>query len=91
MRDYLLRNFLLFRYSSTFDVRLDIEDAIERLKPHVSGAAQRARVCGVSRTNSKQRKKSKVSAVRRNGTEAATDFGGCVLLVCCVVRVCFCC
>jgi intron-binding protein aquarius len=33
LRDYFLRNFELFRMSSTFDVRLDVEDAIARLAP----------------------------------------------------------
>ncbi|CAH8609976.1 unnamed protein product [Dicrocoelium dendriticum] len=33
LQDYLLRNFNLFRLESTYEIRLDIEDAVTRLKP----------------------------------------------------------
>lgn len=36
MRDYLLRSFELYRLASTYDVRLDLEDSISLLKPHIS-------------------------------------------------------
>ncbi|XP_065882435.1 RNA helicase aquarius-like [Dysidea avara] len=36
LHDYLLRNLTLFQLESTYEIRLDIEDAITRLKPWVT-------------------------------------------------------
>jgi intron-binding protein aquarius len=36
LHDYLLRNFILFRLESTYEIRQDIEDAVSRLKPWVT-------------------------------------------------------
>ncbi|PVU96973.1 hypothetical protein BB559_002194 [Furculomyces boomerangus] len=33
MNDYLMRNFTLYRLESTYQIRLDVEDAIKRLNP----------------------------------------------------------
>ncbi|KRY72483.1 Intron-binding protein aquarius, partial [Trichinella pseudospiralis] len=44
--DYLLRNFTLFRLESTYEIRLDIEDAIFRLKPWKHEMEANTLVCG---------------------------------------------
>ncbi|KRZ07965.1 Intron-binding protein aquarius, partial [Trichinella zimbabwensis] len=44
--DYLLRNFTLFRLESTYEIRLDIEDAIFRLKPWQHEMEANTLVCG---------------------------------------------
>ncbi|KAJ1985419.1 hypothetical protein H4R34_000073 [Dimargaris verticillata] len=35
LKDYLLRNFLLFELESTYGIRQDLEDAIQRLRPRL--------------------------------------------------------
>lgn len=36
LHDYLLRNFQLFKLESTYEIRLDVEDAISRMKPRIT-------------------------------------------------------
>ncbi|KRX19899.1 Intron-binding protein aquarius [Trichinella nelsoni] len=44
--DYLLRNFTLFRLESTYEIRLDIEDAIFRMQPWKHEIEPNTLVCG---------------------------------------------
>ena len=43
LHDYLVRNYNLFRLESTYEIRLEIEDQIARMKPWVGRGRQKAK------------------------------------------------
>jgi intron-binding protein aquarius len=45
-KDYLIRNFTLFRASSTYDLKMDIEDVIDRMKPRKNTSTKTTQFMG---------------------------------------------